>query len=163
MIQSGMIVRQDYTMIRDRLDQHNRERLSVVLYSDIIDDKEYVATCPITRSYSSVKKWPDNYCYVGYMVYDLNRLSIVKINDLKLYPINVVHPTGIIVEDETLKKIYRSIMNFKEPCEKQELYGLVRDYIESNKLAESLKEEKRRKKLERNLRRREAKRLNINF
>lgn len=160
MLKPGTIVRQDYTIIQDRLDFHSDTRLSIVLFSDMVNGEEVVATCLLTRTYSSVKKKPKNYCYVCYMIYSLDRLSIVKINDLAFYPKNKVHSTGIVVDQNAIQRIFDCIMNYEESDDKKEIYGMVRKFIQNMDFSGELKEERRKRKLERSLRRQVAKKCN---
>ena len=161
MLKSGDIVVQDRTMINNvNYKDNKKNRLSVVLFETTIDGESFICTVPLTNSPKAALKYKDSYYYFPYLIYDSKKYSCVKINSANIYPIDIVHSTGLSLDRNHMNRIFSKLMEYSEPKNREELYKMIRDNIstikQNNKVLDA--EERIMKKKIRQEKRRNAKR-----
>lgn len=159
MFEKGRIVYHDKVIFGDNQIDLKQKRPCVVLFSTEYDGKSYVCTCPFTSQVKSFNRHPECYEFISEQIYEYRKLSFAKLDSIRLYPIEETHRTPYVL-DET---IVDSIVNayFRMPIKEENDYmNKIKYLLEYDMLFSEL--EKREilkvKRLERNNRRREAKR-----
>lgn len=157
MLKPGSVVIQDKVFINNRIEAGNERRLSVVLFSESIEGEDYVCSCPITSTVKNIKKNPQNYCHIPYMLLGETKFGVVRIADLSFWKENTVHSVGLQIDLNNLQKIYNSVLRYEPSDKRINVFSTAKNYIERIDLLEQKKEEERRQKAERRVARREAK------
>ena len=145
MLKPGTIVMQKKTIVNNRIENNNPYRLSVVLFADIIDGKDYVCSCPIT---STLGKKKQDYCYIPYLLLGPQKYGVVRIADLSLWETESVHSVDIYVGVSNLQNIYNKILEYEPACRKN-VFDVAKRYISQIDLMDAAKEERSRQISER--------------
>ena len=148
MLKPGTIVRQKEVFINNMLEKENSRRLSVVLFSDTVDGENLVCTCPITSNVNNIKKNPQNYCQIPYMVFDATKLGIVRVSDLAFWKEDSVHSVRLSIALKDLSKIYSSVLNY-EPSTRVDQFNLAQSYISEIDIEAQIKDELEKSIIER--------------
>ena len=145
MLKPGTIVMQKKTIVNNCIEKNNPNRLSVVLFTDCIDGKEYVCSCPIT---STLGKKKQDYCYIPYLLLGPKKYGVVRIADLSLWEADSVHSVDIYVDANNLQNIYNKVLEYEPACGKN-VFDVAKRYISQIDLMEVAKEERNRQISER--------------
>lgn len=167
MIRPGDIVWQKKTMINNKNFKDNKDkRLSVVIFSEVIDGEEVVCTCPFTNSVGTAYRNPEEYYSNAFLVLGGRKLSCVKLNSVHLYPEADVYPLGIRVNDMQYESIRNKLLEYMKNSDQNDLYHMIQEYTSSESFSNNsfifsntiTKQEKRKRKSARRERIRHAKR-----
>lgn len=161
MFNIGDIVIKKQTVVNGRVEENNQRRLSVVLFTENLDGNEILCTCPITSTYKSAVKSPDNYCHIAYLIYDRKRLSMVKINDVSFCDVSGVTGTGLKVDNNQMTMIYNKINSFEPAEELKYVYENIKDHISEINFSNIEKSKKKEAKMLRKEKKRMAKRMDV--
>ena len=160
MFEKGRIVYHDKVIFGDNQIDLKNKRPCVILFSIEYNEKSYVCTCPFTSQVKAFNRHPERYQFISEQIYKYRKLSFAKLDSIRLYPIEETHATPYVL-DET---IVDSIVNayFRMPIKKENDYiNKIKYLLGYDMLFSELekREISKVKKLERNNRRREAKRF----
>lgn len=167
MIKPGDIVWQKNTMINNKNFKDNKDkRLSVVIFSEIIDGKGVVCTCPFTNSVGTAYRNPTEYYSNAFLVLGGRKLSCIKLNSVHLYPEADVYPLGIRVNDMQYESIRNKLLEYVKNSNQNDLYHMIQEYTSSDPFVDNVldssnvitKQEKRKNRNVRRERIRQAKR-----
>lgn len=145
MLKPGTVVKQSQTFINNKIEKDNPNRLSVVLFSENIDGKDYVCSCPIT---STLGKKKQDYCHIPYLLLGPQRLGVIRIADLSLWSEDSVRSVDICIDVNNLQKIYNRVLEY-DASNRQNVFEVAKRYISEIDLMEEAKEEHRRQISER--------------
>lgn len=167
MIKPGDVVWQKNTMINNKNFKDNKDkRLSVVIFSEVIDGEEVVCTCPFTNSVGTAYRNPEEYYSNAFLVLGGRKLSCVKLNSVHLYPEADVYPLGIRVNDMQYESIRNKLLEYVKNSNQNDLYHMIQEYTSSDPFVDNVldssnvitKQEKRKNRNVRRERIRQAKR-----
>lgn len=167
MIKPGDVVWQKNTMINNKNFKDNKDkRLSVVIFSEVIDGKGVVCTCPFTNSVGTAYRNPEEYYSNAFLVLGGRKLSCVKLNSVHLYPEADVYPLGIRVNDMQYESIRNKLLEYVKNSNQNDLYHMIQEYTSSDPFVDNVldssnvitKQEKRKNRNVRRERIRQAKR-----
>lgn len=167
MIKPGDVVWQKNTMINNKNFKDNKDkRLSVVIFSEVIDGEEVVCTCPFTNSVGTAYRNPEEYYSNAFLVLGGRKLSCVKLNSVHLYPEADVYPLGIRVNDMQYESIRNKLLEYVKNSNQNDLYHMIQEYTSSDSFVDNVldssnvitKQEKRKNRNVRRERIRQAKR-----
>ena len=112
MIKPGSIVLQKNTLINKINYKDNKtNRLSVVLFEFKKDNKDYICSCPITNRKQISKNVPKNLLFIPYEILNDNKLCCIKLDSVFFYPKNEISDTGLNLKEQTVLKIYNSLLD----------------------------------------------------
>ena len=160
MFEKGRIVYHDKVIFGDNQVDLKNKRPCVVLFSVEYNGKAYVCTCPFTSQVKSFNKHPEYYQFISEQIYDYRKLSFAKLNSIRLYPVEETHNTPYILDETIVDSIVNSYL--KMPLKKEDDYiSKIKYLLGYDQLFSELekREISKTKKLERNNKRREAKRF----
>lgn len=167
MIRPGDIVWQKKTMINNKNFKDNKDkRLSVVIFSEIIDGEAVVCTCPFTNSVGTACRNPTEYYSNAFLVLGGRKLSCIKLNSVHLYPEADVYPLGVCVNDFQYECIRNKLLEYVKNSNQNDLYHMIQEYTFSESFIDNVldssevitKQEKRKNRNVRRERIRQAKR-----
>lgn len=140
MFKPGNIVYHDKLVFNDNQIDQKEKRPCVVIFSKIIDDKEYICTCPLTSQIKSFNKNPHKYCLIKEVVYNYKKLSFASIGNIKLQEENNTYYTNINIDDISVEIIRNKLLQYNSKKNK-EYFEKIKEY-----LLETIKEEEKQKK-----------------
>lgn len=158
MFEKGRIVYHDHLIFGDNEIDTKNKRPCVVLFSIEQDGKKYVCTCPFTSQVKTFNKKPNLYKFIPEQIYEYKKLSFAKLDSVRFYSERETHATPYILDEQIVDSIIESFYRMKKRNTRIEE---IKYYLEYERLFSELeqKEAMRIKKLEKTLKRREAKRF----
>ena len=114
-----------------------------MLFSDCVDGENLVCTCPITSNRSNLKKNPQDYCQVPYLILRDKKWGLVRVSDLAFWKEETVHSAGLNVALRDLKKIYTAVSNYV-PSHRVDEFELAQSYISEVNLDAQINDELRK-------------------
>lgn len=160
MYKLGDIVYFEHLYFKDGFKDNKKNRPCVVLASYEKGENSYIFCMPLTSKISAFNEKPYNYMVISNIIYNYKKLSFVKLDNL--FEINEVHAydTGMSLCEENIKSLKDRILSYNN---RNKLYQLLKKVIKHQDLIDEKeeKERKKQKRLEKTLKRREAKRKNV--
>lgn len=165
MIKYGSIVLQKKTLVNKVNYKDNKEnRFSVVLFEFILNNEEYVCSCPITNHIQTMKNFSKNSLYIPFQILDDKKYCSVKLDSVYFYPKGDITETGLDLNNDTILKIYNKIIDLDSNdlvLNSEQLNILKENIIKISKNIE--KEQKRIKKENKKLKKQRTKELKRNY
>lgn len=165
MIKYGSVVLQKSTLVNKVNYKDNKEnRFSVVLFEFNLNNEKYVCSCPITNHKQTIKNFSRNFLYIPFQILTDTKYCSVKLDSVYFYPKKDIKPTGLDLNNDTVLKIYNSILNLEKDnlvLTSEQLNILKENIIKISKNIE--KEQKRIKKENKKLKKQRTKELKRNY
>ena len=158
MFNLGDIVLQEKTLVNKKNYKDNKKnRLSVVLFNFIYNNKSYICTCPITNHQLKINNFSNKFLYIPYQILNDRKYCSIKLDSVNYYLSEEIKPTGLKLDINIMLKLYNKMLdlNINEFVFNLEECRILKENIiktiESIKKEENkrIKEEKRLKKLKR--------------
>lgn len=160
MFTKGRIVYHNNVIFGDNQIDLKDKRPCVVLFSVEYNGNTYVCTCPFTSQVKAFNRHPECYQFISEQIYAYRKLSFAKLNSIRLYPIEETHDTAYVLDETIVDSIVNAFL--KMPLKEEKDYiNQIKYLLQYDKLFSELekREISKTKKLERNNKRREAKRF----
>ncbi len=147
MFKKGDIVYHDDFKFLDGTKDQKIKRPCLVLFSVVLEDGEYVCTCPFTSQVNTFNKRPYNYQFVPYVIYNYKKLNFIKLNCASIYKGESTHSTGMKLDSKTVNSVVQKLIVNKDSYPNIELYDFIVKYFEYSKLFDILEEKEIKKQL----------------